>query len=195
MWIPSNTNWQSGDGVKTSDLNRIEGNIEMLKGCFDIGGCPYVNSYGVTNSTPPFMGPVVGRHVITGSNILHVPRHTRIGIVQSWVYIDNIYGIHSCDLEVFGMLETPGPPPPPVPEFGARATFVGNQSLATINMHQSSGFWRRAWDNPLYIERYSFNFLRLNVRVTPFLKYSSQGLWSFDAINVMAWVRVMLYDT
>ncbi len=37
--ITPKTDWKAGDGIKASDLNRIEGNYYgIIKGCFDVGG-------------------------------------------------------------------------------------------------------------------------------------------------------------
>jgi len=62
-WIEPKTNWESGHGVKSSDLNRIEGNIDMLNSAIELSLRDTIVLMGETVGNRTTYTPVYGNFI------------------------------------------------------------------------------------------------------------------------------------
>jgi hypothetical protein len=79
-WTNPKLDWNPGDGIKASDLNRIEGNIEnLLRGCFDIGGSVWIQSTDwVLGHLPRPPRPITNY----GRRLINVPVGCKLVVTQ-----------------------------------------------------------------------------------------------------------------
>jgi hypothetical protein len=104
-WITPETNWKPGDGIKASDLNRIEGNIESLvQTVEDVARdaeaivARAINTFTLSGgkivqyATPSYPSIMIKNVVIGERHVIKVPNGKRLYVVGGGIIIPSWTG-------------------------------------------------------------------------------------------------------